>query len=239
MIAPNPLKIYVNSIVTLVTVSTVSSAQDVSRRYRRGDRNQRSHVYFSAYREFLSSDHTQIDIFRQASWYLTQGAAAPQIYAVFLGYYILISRVDWFRSAAVRLPMTYRNSLIIHWRRESQMVYICEPYLDRVKRIWYLSPMRAAKVQASLRIRAVSPEPSLLAHTINESSGTFRQKAISLAPLNGWACAVKICHDGNARRYKFAWRGSFIFSVPVLKTSCWNKPWHTCEESRRLWYQQF
>ena len=33
-------------------------------------------------------------------------------------------------------------------------------HLDRVKRIWYLSPMRAAKVQASLRIRAVSPEPS-------------------------------------------------------------------------------
>ena len=32
-------------------------------------------------------------------------------------------------------------------------------YLDRVKRIWYLSPMQAAKVQASLRIRAVSPEP--------------------------------------------------------------------------------
>ena len=56
--------------------------------------------------------------------------------------------------------------------------------------------MRAAKVQASLRIRAVSPEPSLLAHTSCESRGTFRQKARSLAPLNGWACAVKICHDG-------------------------------------------
>ena len=67
---------------------------------------------------------------------------------------------------------------------------------DRVKRIWYLSPMRAAKVQASLRIRAFSPEPSLLAHTSSESRGTFRQKARSLAPLNGWACAVKICHDG-------------------------------------------
>ena len=38
--------------------------------------------------------------------------------------------------------------------------------MDRVKRIWYLSPMRAAK------------------------------KARSLAPLNGWACAVKICNDG-------------------------------------------
>ena len=56
--------------------------------------------------------------------------------------------------------------------------------------------MRAAKVQASLRIRAVSPEPSLLAHTSSESRGTFRQKARSLALLNGWACAVEIGHDG-------------------------------------------
>ena len=74
--------------------------------------------------------------------------------------------------------------------------YFLNSHLDRVKRIWYLSPMRAAKVQASMRIRAVSPEPSLLAHTSSESRGTFRQKARSLAPLNVWACAVKICHDG-------------------------------------------
>ena len=60
--------------------------------------------------------------------------------------------------------------------------------MERVKRIWYLSPMRAAKVQAS--------EASLLAHTSSESRGTFRQKARSLAPLNGWAWAVGICHDG-------------------------------------------
>ena len=56
--------------------------------------------------------------------------------------------------------------------------------------------MRAANVQASLRIRAVSPELSLLAHTSSESRGTCRQKARSLAPLNGWACAVKSCNDG-------------------------------------------
>ena len=37
----------------------------------------------------------------------------------------------------------------------------------------------AAKVQASLRIRAVSPEPPLLAHTSSESKGIFRQKARS------------------------------------------------------------
>ena len=77
-------------------------------------------------------------------------------------------------------------------------LYMCSlvSYMGRAKRIWYLSPMRAAKVQASLRIRAVSPEPPLLAHTSSESRGTFRQKTRSLAPLNGWACAVKMCHDG-------------------------------------------
>ena len=74
--------------------------------------------------------------------------------------------------------------------------FMVKLYLGRVKRIWYLSPMRAAMVQASLRILAVSPEPPLLAHTSIESRGTFRQKARSQAPLNSWACAVKICHDG-------------------------------------------
>ena len=72
-------------------------------------------------------------------------------------------------------------------------------------RIWYLLPMRAAKVQASLRIRAVSPEPPLLAHTSSESRGTFRQKARS--PLDGWVCAVKICHDGMLEDTNLAWRG--------------------------------
>ena len=49
--------------------------------------------------------------------------------------------------------------------------------MDRVKRIWYVSHMRAAKVQTSLRIRAVSPEPPLLAHTSNESRGTFQTES--------------------------------------------------------------
>ena len=83
-----------------------------------------------------------------------------------------------------------------HWIFRCWFAAVIIYYMGRVKRFWYLSPMRAAKVQASLRIRAVSPEPPLLAHTSSESWGTFRQKARSLAPLNGWACAVKICHDG-------------------------------------------
>ena len=80
--------------------------------------------------------------------------------------------------------------------------------LGHVKRIWYLMPMWAAKVQASLRIRADSPEPPLLAQTSSDSRGTFRQKAISLAPLNGWACTVKICHDRMLEDTNSLWHGS-------------------------------
>ena len=92
-------------------------------------------------------------------------------------------------------------------------------HLDLVKRIWYLSHMRAAKVQASLRIRAVAPESPLLANTSNESRGTFRQKARSLAPLNGWACAVKICHDGMLEDTNSLDGAHFINKLMYLKAS--------------------
>ena len=107
--------------------------------------------------------------------------------------------------------------------------------MDRVKRIWYLKPMRAAKVQASLCIRAVSPEPSLLDHTSSESRGTFRQKAKSLAPLNGWACAVKICHDGMPEDtnsldaplsdYEYVWLRDNPISKSLVLILCLIKCW--------------
>ena len=102
--------------------------------------------------------------------------------------------------------------------------------MDRVKRIWYLSHMGAAKVQASLHIRTVSPEPLLLAHTSNESRGTFKQKARSLAPLNGWACSVKICHDrmledtnslDGAQMFLENWRKLSLnyYQIPTISVS--------------------
>ena len=106
-----------------------------------------------------------------------------------------------FLSVRIKIIFLYRDlSLINAWCYLADVninsLWLRHRKLGRAKRIWYLSPMRAAKVQASLRIRAVSPEPPLLAHTSSESRGTFRQKTRSLAPLNGWACAVKMCHDG-------------------------------------------
>ena len=65
-------------------------------------------------------------------------------------------------------------------------------------RITSFGPRQANLVLIAYASSEGSGEPAhpLLAHTSNESRGTFRQKARSLASLNGWACAVKICHDG-------------------------------------------
>ena len=104
---------------------------------------------------------------------------------------IQVPQFVWFKSLEYVRNISQWKTYLVH---VDEM--FCVHKMDRVKRIWYLSLMRAAKVQASLRIRAVSPEPPLLAHTSSESRGTIRQKARSLAPLNGWACAIKICNDG-------------------------------------------
>ena len=92
--------------------------------------------------------------------------------------------------------------------------------------------MRAAKVQASLRIRAVSPEPSLLAHTSSESRGTFRQKARSLAPLNGWAWAVEISHTGMLEDTNSL--DAAYLSVATFQNKCHSKVYLTLP----CWWQQ-
>ena len=67
---------------------------------------------------------------------------------------------------------------------------------------------------------SVSPEPSLLAHTSSESRGTFRQKARSLAPLNGCACAVKICHDGMLEDTNLLDGAHMLFVVHTFLPNC-------------------
>ena len=64
-------------------------------------------------------------------------------------------------------------------------------YLSQLMRLWYLSHRRPAKAQASLCIRAVSPEPSLFAHTKFERRRSFQRKIRHLAPLDVCACAFE------------------------------------------------
>ena len=58
-------------------------------------------------------------------------------------------------------------------------------------RLWYLSHRRPAKAQASLRTRAVSPEPSLFAHIEYGSRRRVRPKIRQLAPLEAAHACLK------------------------------------------------
>ena len=74
----------------------------------------------------------------------------------------------------------------------------CIKVMSQFVRFWYLSHRRPAKAQASLRIRAVSPEPSLFAHMNCGRRRRVRPKIRHLAPLGGCACAFE--------KYVYGWR---------------------------------
>ena len=63
--------------------------------------------------------------------------------------------------------------------------------LSQLMRLWYLSHRRPAKAQASLRIRAVSPESSLFAHIKFGRRRRVQPKIRHLAPLDVCACAFE------------------------------------------------
>ena len=79
--------------------------------------------------------------------------------------------------------------------------------MDRDKRLWYLSPMRAAKVQASLRIRAVSPESSCsLIQAVSQEEPSDRKPD----PWPLWMAGhvqLKFVMT-ECSKTQFAWRGS-------------------------------
>ena len=64
-------------------------------------------------------------------------------------------------------------------------------HMSQLMRLWYLSQRRPVKAQASLCIRAVSPQPSLFAHLKYGSRQRVRPKIRHLAPLDGWACGFE------------------------------------------------
>ena len=61
--------------------------------------------------------------------------------------------------------------------------------MSQLMRLWYLSHRRPASL--SLRIRAVSPEPSLFAHMKYGRSRRVRPRIRHLALLDGCACAFE------------------------------------------------
>ena len=64
-------------------------------------------------------------------------------------------------------------------------------YLSQLMRLWYLPHRRPTKAQASLRILAVSPEPSLFAHMKYGNRRRVRPKIRHLSPLDDCTCVFE------------------------------------------------
>ena len=75
-------------------------------------------------------------------------------------------------------------------------------------RLWYLSHRWPAKAQVSLRIHAVSPEPSLVAHMKYGSGRRVRPNIRHLASVDDCTCAIEErIYEGG----KGSWAGSNLF----------------------------
>ena len=109
-------------------------------------------------------------------------------------------------------------------------------------RLWYLLHRRPAKAQASLRIRAVLPEPLLFTHIKYGSKQRVLPKIRHLTPLDGCTCAFEECIHGRKvpsshEMAQFSLHMSFVTRKPVfgvcnqgrLKPAC-----STTEARKRL-----
>ena len=92
--------------------------------------------------------------------------------------------------------------------------------VSRLMRLWYLSHRWPAKAQVSLRVCAVSSEPSLFTHMKYRSRRRVRPKIRHLAPLDGSACAfeewVFLLRTKSAI---ISWDGLYVFIAKYRKLS--------------------
>ena len=90
--------------------------------------------------------------------------------------------------------------------------------LSQLMILWYLSHRRPAKAQASLRIRAVSPELLLFEH-MNYGNGRRVRPKNQTSSLIGWLCVciwkMSLWRTGSTI---ISWHGSFVgFAILQLK----------------------
>ena len=123
----------------------------------------------------------------------------------------------------------YKKSVYIHLEKLDVLFHICPTAICSHLMRLYLPHRRPAKAQASLHIRAVSPEPSLFAHMKNGGRRMVWPKIRHLAQLDGFACAFEEWVYGERKvpwSYELAHLGNFRCSdlhdqQNILKTCAW------------------
>ena len=101
-------------------------------------------------------------------------------------------------------------------------------------RLWYLSHRRPAKAQASLCIRAVSPEPSLFAYMKYGSRQSGRPKIRHLASLDCCACAFEDWIYGGRKVPKSHELAHMVSNWCMATYSCSRPQRSSCSKSPTL-----
>ena len=104
----------------------------------------------------------------------------------------------------------------------SPVVRAATHWMSQLMRLWYLSHRRPAKAQASLRIRAVSPEPSLFAHMKYGS----RWRVIQTSSPTGWLrMHVWRMSLRKTKRAIITWAGSNVLFYRVKMILLQSQRW--------------
>ena len=102
---------------------------------------------------------------------------------------------NFLHAAPIIIMRLHHKHETYFWRRThavfTSLSLFCGGEMSQRMRFWYLSHRRPAKAQASLRIRAVSPEPLLFAHMKYGSRRRVWPKIRHLAPLDGCTCGFE------------------------------------------------
>ena len=99
-------------------------------------------------------------------------------------------KIPYFQGILLFISMHF-ETLLCAFDDQARICRIISEQMSHLMRLWYLSHKRPGKAQASLPIRAVSPEPSLFAYIKYESERRVRPNIRHLAPLEGCACAFE------------------------------------------------
>ena len=105
-------------------------------------------------------------------------------------------------------------------------------YMSQRMRLWYLSHRHSVKAQTSLRIRTVSPEPSLFAHMKYGSRWSVWPKTRHLASLDGCACVFEEWVYGGR---KVAKSRELAYMTDCFMYASKLRPTHLVMHSRKMY----
>ena len=176
------------------------------------------------------------------SWFQSHLSSLTLPCGIVIPFRLSLSSAALFVSPS--LPMS-RPLLLVTFTIPCRIVFAMPEHLEmsQLMRLWYSSHRRTAKALARLRIRAVSPEPSLFVHMKHRSRRRVRPKIRHLAPTRWLRMRVWRMSLRRKKSAIISWAGlnvTILSAFPLLthhygfcsRTESFYEPLHVSHEPR-------